>query len=88
MEGVGSLATRISLEGILKKRIFTNIRYENVGHYLAKRGFPTALISYRLFPEVSYTDQLRDIASSIRWIQLNATQYGKFKIVLEITDHL
>lgn len=42
--------------------------YRNVGIALAREGIGTAVINYRLVPDVTFDDQFDDVAQSIRWV--------------------
>lgn len=55
--------------------------YEFVGRRLAAMGYITAIPNYRLYPEVSYPDFLRDGAQSIAHLKdtLRQTRYRKLK---------
>jgi len=50
--------------------------YNNVGRYLAARGIGTAVISYRLLPDVSWQTQMTDIAAAARWLGSNVATHG------------
>ncbi len=50
--------------------------YGNVGYALARRGIGTAVIDYRLVPDVSFDEQFADVANAIKWTQTNLTQRG------------
>lgn len=50
--------------------------YNNIGRYLAARGIGAAVISYRLLPNVTWQEQIADVAAAVRWIQDNAKDYG------------
>ncbi|MBX7058920.1 MAG: alpha/beta hydrolase [Leptospirales bacterium] len=63
-------------------RLFTGL-YSNVGESLAARGVATAVISYRLFPEASPEEQLRDVAAAVAWFQKEIAQkYGPLPLTL------
>lgn len=64
-------------------RPFTGL-YANIGIALAKRGIGTAIVDYRIYPEVSIEGELSDVASSTAWVQQNIAKYGgdPAKIVL------
>lgn len=42
---------------------------------LAKQGYVVFNINYRLLPEVSFPDNLKDIFSALNWIEENAAKY-------------
>ena len=50
--------------------------YNNIGRYLAARGIGTAVISYRLLPEVTWQQQVADVAAAVRWMNAHASDYG------------
>lgn len=50
--------------------------YAFVGRALAARGIVTIVADYRLHPEVSYPDFLRDAAQAVAWAHREAARYG------------
>ena len=50
--------------------------YNNIGRYLAARGIGAAIISYRLLPEVTWREQVADVATAVRWMGAHAKDYG------------
>lgn len=50
--------------------------YNNIGRYLAARGIGTAVISYRLLPEVTWREQVADVATAVRWVAAHAKESG------------
>jgi acetyl esterase/lipase len=54
---------------------FTGL-YRNVGFAMAKQGYPVAVISYRLSPEVKIEGELADAAAAIVWVAENLKTYG------------
>lgn len=50
--------------------------YVFVGESLARAGYVTAVMSYRLAPQHPYPDYVIDAASALKWLQDNAAQYG------------
>jgi len=42
--------------------------YRNVGIALARQGIGTAVINYRLVPDVTFDEQFDDVAQAIRWV--------------------
>ena len=50
--------------------------YNNIGRYLAARGIGAAVISYRLLPEVTWRQQIADVAAAVRWMNAHAKDYG------------
>ncbi len=41
--------------------------YWNIGYGLARAGYATAVLSYRISPEAAIADQLADVQSALRW---------------------
>jgi acetyl esterase/lipase len=50
--------------------------YAFVGRALASRGIVTVIADYRLYPEVSYPDFLKDAAQAVAWARRQAARYG------------
>jgi acetyl esterase/lipase len=50
--------------------------YAFVGRALASRGIVTVIADYRLYPEVSYPDFLKDAAQAVAWARQSAARYG------------
>ena len=50
--------------------------YAFVGRSLAKRGFEVVIPDYRLYPQVSYPDFLRDGARAVVWTERRIAAYG------------
>ncbi|WP_343732938.1 alpha/beta hydrolase [Duganella sp.] len=50
--------------------------YAFVGRALASRGIVAVIADYRLHPEVSYPDFLRDAAQAVAWAAREAARYG------------
>jgi len=50
--------------------------YANIGRFFASRGVGTAVISYRLLPEVSWRQQIQDVAGAVAWVHHHVAQYG------------
>ena len=48
---------------------------KNYCHNLAKRGYVVFVMSYRLYPEVTADEQLRDVAASLKWINEHMDDY-------------
>lgn len=48
---------------------------KNYCHNLAKRGYVVFVMSYRLYPEVTADEQLRDVAASLKWISEHMDEY-------------
>ncbi len=50
--------------------------YNNIGRYLASHGIGAAVISYRLLPEVTWREQIADVAAAVRWVNVHAVDHG------------
>ncbi len=50
--------------------------YVFAGESLARAGYVTAVMSYRLAPLHPYPDYIQDAAQALRWLQDNAAKYG------------
>jgi arylformamidase len=50
--------------------------YANIGRFFASHGVGTAVISYRLLPQVAWRDQIKDVAGAVAWVYRNAAKYG------------
>ncbi|GAA3994888.1 alpha/beta hydrolase [Deinococcus rubellus] len=50
--------------------------YVFVGDSLARAGYVTAVMSYRLAPTHPYPDYIQDAAQALKWLQDNAAKYG------------
>lgn len=50
--------------------------YAFVGEALASRGVVAVVADYRLYPQVSYPDFLKDCASAVAWASREAADYG------------
>ncbi|MEZ4217521.1 MAG: alpha/beta hydrolase [Myxococcota bacterium] len=50
--------------------------YQNVGRFYAARGIATAVLSYRLQPEVGWRDQVADVADATAWLARHVADYG------------
>lgn len=50
--------------------------YGNIGRFYASRGIGVAVINYRLQPEVTWREQVQDVACATHWIQSNVAQFG------------
>ncbi|MBQ1243531.1 MAG: alpha/beta hydrolase [Clostridia bacterium] len=49
---------------------------KNYCHHLAKRGYVVFVMSYRLYPEVTADEQLRDVFASLKWIKEHLDEYN------------
>lgn len=61
--------------------------YKNVGIALARRGIGTAVISYRLVPDVSFDEELGDVATAITWTHDHIGSYGGDAANMVIVGH-
>lgn len=50
--------------------------YSNIGRFFAARGIVVAVVSYRLMPEVDWSEQVDDVAAAVAWLHENAARYG------------
>jgi acetyl esterase/lipase len=50
--------------------------YAFVGRALASRGIVAVIADYRLYPQVSYPDFLRDAAQAVAWTRREVARYG------------
>ena len=50
--------------------------YAFIGRAFAAQGFVTAVIDYRLVPQVRFPDFVDDAARAVRWVQDNIASYG------------
>jgi len=50
--------------------------YGNVGRFFAGRGIATAVISYRLMPQVTLAEQIDDVARAVAWVRREAPRHG------------
>ena len=50
--------------------------YGNIGRFYASQGIGTAVVNYRLQPEVGWPDQLRDVAHAVAWVSRRIADYG------------
>ncbi len=57
--------------------------YGNIGRFLAQHGYGTAVISYRLIPDVDWPTQAEDVGKAIKWMHENAPQYGALDSALD-----
>lgn len=42
--------------------------YGNIGRFYSSHGVVTAVVNYRLQPEVTWLEQIEDVASAVRWV--------------------
>ncbi|HVS63718.1 MAG TPA: alpha/beta hydrolase [Thermoanaerobaculia bacterium] len=50
--------------------------YGNVGRFYAAHGLAVAVVAYRLQPEVTWPDQVDDVAAALAWTVRNAQERG------------
>ena len=50
--------------------------YGNIGRFYASQGIGVAVISYRLQPEVSWRQQVSDVADAVSWVKNHIGSYG------------
>lgn len=50
--------------------------YGNLGRYYANWGIGVAVINYRLLPDVTWREQLDDVAKSVAWAGKSISRYG------------
>jgi acetyl esterase/lipase len=61
--------------------------YKFVGEALASQGFIAVLPDYRLYPEVSYPEFLKDSARAVAWAKREAARYGGNPAQLYVMGH-
>jgi acetyl esterase/lipase len=61
--------------------------YVFVGDSLARAGYVTAVMNYRLAPRHPYPDYVQDGAQALRWVQDNASKYGGNSTRLYVMGH-
>ncbi|EKD52078.1 MAG: hypothetical protein ACD_62C00124G0014 [uncultured bacterium] len=49
--------------------------YGNIGRYFASQGIGTAIISYRLMPDVDWKTQVMDVARATAWVYEHIPEY-------------
>ena len=50
--------------------------YSNIGRFYASRGIGTAIVNYRLQPEVTWREQVDDVARAVAWVREHAAEHG------------
>jgi acetyl esterase/lipase len=50
--------------------------YSFIGRAFAEQGFVTAVINYRLSPQVQHPAHIEDVARAFAWVYRNIAQYG------------
>ncbi len=61
--------------------------YGNIGRYFAAHGVATAVISYRLIPDVHLEQQIDDVAHAVAWVHANAGRYGADPDAIFLSGH-
>lgn len=61
--------------------------YKFVGESLARAGYVTGVMNYRLAPEHRYPDYVQDAAAALRWLRDHAAEYGGGADNLFVTGH-
>lgn len=61
--------------------------YRFVGDSLARAGYVTGVMNYRLAPQNRYPAYVQDAASALRWMRDNATKFGGNPDDLFVTGH-
>lgn len=61
--------------------------YGNIGRFYASRGIGVAVINYRLLPEVTWQEQLTDVAQAVHWIQSRIGDVGGDPALLFLSGH-
>lgn len=50
--------------------------YGNIGRFFASHGVGVAVINYRLLPQVSWREQIEDVADATAWVDSHVADYG------------
>jgi acetyl esterase/lipase len=50
--------------------------YGNIGRFYAGQGIGVAVINYRLQPDVSWKEQVSDVADAVAWVKEHVGSYG------------
>ncbi len=61
--------------------------YNNIGRFLAEQGIGSAVISYRLLPEVGLAEQIDDVATATAWVHRQIGAYGGDPSALFLMGH-
>ena len=61
--------------------------YGNIGRFYASHGIGVALVNYRLQPEVSWREQVADVAQALAWVYTHADDYGADKHAIFVAGH-
>ncbi|MFO0876527.1 MAG: alpha/beta hydrolase [Gemmataceae bacterium] len=60
---------------------------QSLGKTLAARGVGTAVISYRLYPQVKHPGHIQDVARAFAWVKANADKHGGNSSDLFVSGH-
>jgi acetyl esterase/lipase len=61
--------------------------YGNIGRFFASHGIGVAVINYRLLPQVSWREQIEDVADATAWIASHIADYGGSPNRLFLSGH-
>ena len=61
--------------------------YGNIGRFYAHHGIGTAIVGYRLQPEVTWRQQVEDIADALAWVRANVGRFGGDPRALFLSGH-
>lgn len=50
--------------------------YGNIGRFYSSHGVVTAVVNYRLQPEVTWLEQIEDVASAVQWVAARRQEHG------------
>jgi arylformamidase len=50
--------------------------YGNIGRFFASHGVGVAILNYRLLPQVSWREQIEDVADATAWVNSHVADYG------------
>lgn len=61
--------------------------YKNVGIALARQGIGTAVIDYRLVPDVTFDEEFDDVLHAVGWVEDHIADYGGDPTSLVLAGH-
>lgn len=61
--------------------------YANIGRYFAARGIGVAVVNYRLQFDVTWREQVADVADAVAWVHANVASYGGDPSALVLSGH-
>jgi acetyl esterase/lipase len=61
--------------------------YANIGRYFAARGIGVAVVNYRLQYEVTWREQVADVADAVAWVHGHAGSYGADTSAIVLAGH-